>query len=523
MKESAPPDVQKESSANTHVESGLLPREPALAHLLDAAPDAMAIVDEAGRLLKTNAQLDQLFGYAAGELRGEPIETLIPERFRDGHRQHRGEFRTAPARRLMGGGLELPCRRKDGSEFSAEVSLSPASTGGEKVVIASVRDVTDRKTLQARLALSERLASVGTLAAGIAHEINNPLTSVLANLEFINEEMEQLAPQVTAKHAGSIKQLVADAQEGASRVRRIVRGLRLFARDDRHQQEPLALSHAIETAINLAFADIRLRARLFKALQPTPPVLANESDLVQVFVNLLVNAVQATPEGEPDRHEIHISTASEGNRVVIEIRDTGVGIAPEHIGRVFDPFFTTRKVGSGLGLGLAVCHGIITGLGGDITVESPPGLGTKFRITLPAVAPASNEALPLSSPSRQSRKCGRLLIVDDEVGVATALRRLLREHDVTVVHDGRDALDLINQGHDFDVVLCDLMMPGMGGMELYRALAAAGSRTSERMVFMTGGAFTADASAFLAQVPNRRIDKPWDPQGLRDLIASLLC
>ncbi|HEY0708632.1 MAG TPA: ATP-binding protein, partial [Polyangia bacterium] len=356
-----------------------------------------------------------------------------------------------------------------------------------------------------------------------AHEINNPLTSVLANLEFLAEELDQLGPEIPSGRARLIRQLLSDAQTGAARVKKIVRGLRVFARDDRHRREPIELSQAIDTAVQLAFADIRPRARLFKAIQPTPPVMANEADLVQVFVNLLVNAAQAMPEGGSERHEIHISTASEGNRVVVEIRDTGVGIAPEHIGRVFDPFFTTRTVGNGLGLGLAVCHGIVTSLGGDITLESTLGVGTKVRVTLPAAAPLmTGKALAQSDSVAQPRKRARVLVVDDEIGVATALRRLLREHDVTVVHDGREALALINEGNDFDIVLCDLMMPGMTGMDLHRALVALGSGIAERMVFMTGGAFTADANAFLAQVPNRRIGKPWDPQSIRDLVASLL-
>ncbi|HEY0708758.1 MAG TPA: PAS domain S-box protein, partial [Polyangia bacterium] len=164
MTESATAAVHNQSSTQDHDEARSLPLGLALAQLLDAAPDAMAIVDDGGRVIRTNRQLDQLFGYVGEELKGEPIETLIPERFRSAHRQHRSEFLTAPTRRLMGGGLELPCQRKDGSEFSAEVSLSPARTAEGTFVIASVRDVTERKAMQARLALSERLASVGTLA-----------------------------------------------------------------------------------------------------------------------------------------------------------------------------------------------------------------------------------------------------------------------------------------------------------------------------------------------------------------------
>jgi PAS domain S-box-containing protein len=258
-------------------------------------------------------------------------------------------------------------------------------------IIGTCADITDRKLMMAKLHMADRMASVGTLAAGIAHEINNPLAYVAGNVEYAIELLEPVAalrsaeaPSAPGAAATECITVLRDVQEGAERVRQIVRDLKVFSRSDEEQRTPVPLAKAIQGALKLAEADIRYRARLVTRLAELPPVLANEARLSQVFLNLLLNAAQAIPEGRPDANQITVETRLDPpGRAVAEVSDTGAGIPPDVLKRIFDPFFTTKPVGVGTGLGLTICHSIVTGLGGDIEVTSEVGKGTTFRITLP--------------------------------------------------------------------------------------------------------------------------------------------
>jgi CheY-like chemotaxis protein len=243
-----------------------------------------------------------------------------------------------------------------------------------------------------------------------------------------------------------------------------------------------------------------------------------------VFLNLLINAAQALPEGHPERHEVRLVTrvaGEHGEKVAAEVHDTGPGIPPETLARIFDPFFTTKPVGVGTGLGLALCHAFVTSLGGTIEVESAPGR-TVFRVTLKAsreVVPAPPPPAPVvSAPVR-----GRVMVVDDDPLVGSSMRRTLaREHDVEVLANPRKALEqlLAPEATRYDVVLCDLMMPELTGMELYAQLEAGAPTVAARLVFVTGGAFTPGAQSFLERVRNERLEKPFEPDTLRELVRT---
>ncbi len=262
--------------------------------------------------------------------------------------------------------------------------------GAATRIVGTWADVTERKKMVERLQLSERLASVGTLAAGVAHEINNPLAYVLANVAFAMETIDGAtgpgagpADGALAKAMPECRKALAEAQDGAGRVRDIVRDLKVFSRADPERRVPVDVNGAVAGALRIVGDELRHRARLVRDLRDVPPVLADESRLAQVFVNLLVNAAHAIPEGRPDENEIRIATrAGERGSVIVEVADTGRGIPPEQRPRIFDPFFTTRPIGVGTGLGLAVCHGIVTALGGDIEVDSEVGKGSRFRVVL---------------------------------------------------------------------------------------------------------------------------------------------
>jgi C4-dicarboxylate-specific signal transduction histidine kinase len=245
------------------------------------------------------------------------------------------------------------------------------------------RDVTERKRMQAQLLVAGHMASVGTLAAGIAHELNNPLASIIANLRLV--EREVVGPGAAG---GEVREMVADVLEAAERVRSIVGRLRTFSGRDDGGRHALELPRVVDVAVDLAWSEIRGRARLVRDFREVGPVQANEGRLVQVVVNLLVNAAHAIPDGAPGRNEIRVATRTdEAGRAVLTIRDTGAGIPPEALPLVFVPFFTTKDVGKGTGLGLWICHNVVTGLGGEITVDSQPGAGTTVNVALPAGPP----------------------------------------------------------------------------------------------------------------------------------------
>jgi CheY-like chemotaxis protein len=252
-------------------------------------------------------------------------------------------------------------------------------------------------------------------------------------------------------------------------------------------------------------------------------VEANEARLGQVFLNLLVNAAQAIPEGQSEHNTVTIVTGHEDEMVTIDITDTGDGIAPDILPRIFDVFFTTKPVDVGTGLGLAICHRTLTALGGRLEVKSKVGEGTTFRVALRRAPTGLTAEIPIQSvsvPSKERR--ATVLVVEDEEALGRVLPRLLAPHHVTVVTRAREALARLDAGDTFDTILCDLMMPEMTGMEFYDALLRLRPDLVARVVFMSGGVLTPGARAFLEGVPNPRIDKPFDIAGLRRLVEEPL-
>ncbi|MHB8420892.1 MAG: hybrid sensor histidine kinase/response regulator [Myxococcales bacterium] len=396
---------------------------------------------------------------------------------------------------------------------------------------ASERQVVALRRAEDNLRRTERLASLGTLAAGVGHEINNPLSFVVANLAFATAEVTRTRKLLAgggAERAGEALGALAEttealreAAEGAERVRQIVRDLRSVSRLEAEQQRPIDLTAVLENALRIAGHEIRHRAKLAKALEPAPPVLGSEGELTQVFVNLLVNAAHAIPEGASDHHEVRVRLAEEGGRVVVEVADTGVGMNPEVQARIFDPFFTTRPPGAGVGLGLAICHGVISAFGGEISVTSEPGKGSVFKVSLPLAEGLPKEAAEVAPATAERR--GRILVVDDEALVGKSLRRVLgREHDVETVTRAKEALDLIASGERYDVILCDISMPEMTGMDLYDRMLVADRDQADRMIFISGGTFSEAARQFLDRFQGRRFDKPFNNAELREGIRSWL-
>jgi PAS domain S-box-containing protein len=405
------------------------------------------------------------------------------------------------------------------------------------LVYAAARDITDQKraeerlreareqqeTLHRRLIFADRMASVGTLAAGVAHEINNPLAYVTANIALMIEAVQVLHAESPSEQFSDLTEMAIDVQAGAERIRKIVVGLKTFSRAEEEHRTVVDVRRLLELSVDMAFNEIRHRARVVKDYGKIPLVDADEARLGQVFINLLVNAAQAIPDGAGAASEIRIVTSTdEAGRAVIEVRDTGAGIPAGLIGRIFDPFFTTKPVGIGTGLGLSICHNIVSGLGGEITVTSTEGAGATFRIVLPAALAVPHDAVTAASPAKVATVRATVLVVDDEPAIGSALRRVLRDHEVTVVTMAKQALALLDTGKRFDVVLSDLMMPEMSGMDFFDEVARRFPDVAGRVVFVSGGAFTPAAKAFLDRVANERIGKPFDPQNIRAIVQRYI-
>jgi PAS domain S-box-containing protein len=492
--------------------------------IVETAREGICITNLQGRFAYTNRRMEELVGYGPGELLGKHFVDIMDE-----ETAARGLATFERRRRGESEGSEWRLKRADGRDVWVHAEASPVKVDGEFFgVLAMLTDVTEEKLaqeakerMQAQVILADRLASVGLLAAGVGHEINNPLTFILWNLEMLSRELPKVVETTRAASVADLARMISEARDGAERVRRVVKGLKTFARAEEGKRGRVDVAQIVDLSIDMLTSEIRHRARVEKVYAAAPAVEADEARLGQVFLNLLVNAAHAIPEGHADANEIRVVVGTDAaGRALVEVHDTGSGIPDDVKAKIFDPFFTTKDIGAGTGLGLAVSHGIVQSLGGEISFETTVGKGSAFRVVLPPagardVARASEDAAPVQSRAR-------VLIVDDDVMVGRTLKLILESHEVVLATNGREALDIIESGKEFDVILCDLMMPIMTGMDLFAALSAKGSGLTARMIFITGGAFTPSSRKFLDAVPNKVLEKPFDLDTIRACVASFV-
>ena len=520
----------REVAERTAAEQALKRSEARFRELIERAPDAIGVFSRERKIVYANAALAALLGY-------ERPEDLIG--MYDWTPIHPDDRSALEARKpLMLRGQPLPPHeyrmvRRDRGVVHVEVLSLPIEYDGQPAVLSFARDLSERKVMQARLLLSDRLVSVGTLAAGVAHEINNPLAYLMANLDMVahrrlprlETDAREKGQAAIADSVAQITEMIEVAREGAERVRAIVKDLKTFARADDERRGPVDVRRVLDAAINMAWNEIRHRAKLVKEYEAVPIVWANEARVGQVFLNILLNAAQALQVGGAAGNAIRVRTSTSARgEAVVEVTDEGPGIEPDVLGRIFDPFFTTKPVGHGTGLGLWICQGIITALGGSIHATSAPGRGATFRVVLPAQNP-SDKVPAMAPPSSgavapaSSLRRGRVLVVDDEAALARTLAVALSdEHDVVASGSGREALALLRRDDRFDVVLCDLMMPDVTGMDVYEAVQRENPALASRFVFVTGGAFTARAREFLDTVTAPRLEKPFEMTKLLELL-----
>ncbi len=410
--------------------------------------------------------------------------------------------------------------RSDGSVRRVRSIGVPEVEGDTVVGVFGVcQDFTERAELRERLAQAEKLASIGTLAAGVAHEINNPLNYVKVNAITLAEHIESWMGSSPSSHLRELAELVAEIQDGAERIERIVGGLRVFARRSPARLEAVELGRVFRLAERLCGNELRHRARF--VLDATAPVWvrADETQLVQVVVNLIVNACHAIDEGARDANTVRARIRREGDWAIFEIRDTGSGMSEQTLREARTPFFTTKEPGVGTGLGLAICDGIVGSLDGELELESVLGQGTSVRVRLPAIEPpaplaAAPDETSLATPTLW------LFVVDDDPLVARSIARIFRHDEVEVFTDAPKALRKLREGANPDVILCDLMMPSMSGAKFYQALRELDPALGRRLVVVTGGAFSEESRAFARSgVPLVR--KPVDVAELRAAVAAI--
>jgi PAS domain S-box-containing protein len=421
---------------------------------------------------------------------------------------------------------------REGQEVSVELRATVRNLDDGTFAFVLCRDISRDLEKERARATQERLATVGSLAAGVAHEINNPLAYVIANVQYALDGITQWQMQTTEgmtdsdreRRRAQIKEALYEANEGARRVQRIVADLKTLARQGEDRLEPIDVEKTLHWAIGVTMAEIRHRAKLVKNFDSIAPVRGDEARLGQVFVNILLNAAQAIEPGHAHENEIIVRTSAPEGRVIIEVMDSGMGIPEGNLTKIFDPFFTTKPRGIGTGLGLSICHEIIASMRGSLTATNRPGGGARFVVELPQMPGGQAQVMRaarrrISSPP--TAHPARILIIDDEGLAAKALGRILREHRVEIADHAPTGLQMALE-RTYDVIFCDLMMPELSGMAVHDAVERNAPHVAERMVFVTGGTFTEEARTFAARHSGRCLFKPFDTSLVKAAIERML-
>jgi two-component system, cell cycle sensor histidine kinase and response regulator CckA len=444
--------------------------------VLDASPNAIVAIDEQGRIVYVNPQVEVTFGFGHAELIGKLVEVLLPARVGERHVSHRNAFLAHPVARPMGIGLDLAGRRKDGTEFPVEISLSPVETADGMQAFATIVDISARKAAESQLLQAQKLESIGRLAGGIAHDFNNMLFAIRGYAELLAEDLA-VEPGPEFDRVGSL-QSVAAITRAADKAAELTGQLLAFSRQQVVSPKVIALNPGIKEVEPMLRRLIGENLNLVMKLDPAAGnVMADSGHLDQILVNLVVNARDAMPDGgtvtietgnvtfdEPYAVEHFDVTA--GPYVLLAVTDTGVGMDHETRQHIFEPFFTTKQLGKGTGLGLATIYGIVRQAGGHIWLYSEPGRGSSFKLYFPRVdAPADAAPHPAVSMAIEG---GMVMVVEDEPAVRNMVAQLLERagYEVIAVADGLEAITRAASERPIDVLVTDVVMPNMSGIDL---------------------------------------------------------
>ncbi len=485
------------------IEASLRESEAKLRSILNSAPNVIILADRAGVIQFINRTEPDT---RVDEALGRSMWDFVAE-------HHRVRGQTAMAKAIQTRQVtSYECESTTGRSYS--VHLAPFGSGEEIQGVTCIAwDVTEQRRLEAHVKMADRMAAIGTLAASVAHEINNPLTYVIGNLFRVRQQLK-----TGLSDRPLVEQCLDDASEGAQRIQAVVRDLSTFSHLDDERSGAIDLRQLLESSLRMAKNHWRHRARIVRDYGAVPPVFGTESRLGQVFLNLIVNAAQACPDGRAQEHEIRLRTRLEDDRVVVEVEDTGEGIPAEMLDRIFEPFVTTRSPGIGTGLGLYICRNILEMVGGTISVTSVRGQGSCFRVSLPKAPerPSTPASQQRSEPPASPRAL-RVLVVDDEPSILRVLSQILSEHQVTTAGSGRQALEALAT-QSFDLVLCDLVMPELTGVDVYEYICSEGLDVD--LVVMTGGAFTESTRQFLESTELPLVRKPFTGKDIERVVAE---
>ncbi len=500
--------------------------ERLLAQVLDAAPDGMLVVDRSGLILHANIAAGRIFDYPPERLVGAPLDTLVPEESRSAHPQHRRAFFEAPAPRPMGAGRPYPALRRDGSTLCCEIALSPLAENGSAMVIAAVRDVSERMRFEQRLRETQKMEAIGRLAGGVAHDFNNILTAIMSYADLVRVELAQ-QPEVRA----DVDEILTASRKAASLTQQLL----AFSRRQIIEPRPMVVNDLV------LGMDKMLRRILGEDIElvtlPAPDLWAVEVDpgqLEQVILNLAVNARDAMPRGgkitlETTNVTLDAEYAGDhpevapGDYVRLAVSDTGCGMTEEVRARIFEPFFTTKDAGEGTGLGLATCYGIVRQARGHIWVYSEPGRGTTFKVYLPR-----SYAVPAPPPAERAegRKPGGhelVLLVEDEPSVRTLAARALGRAGYRVVEAGNGVEALQKVGsleRPLDLLVTDVVMPQMGGKELAARLTE--RQPGLRILYVSGYTENAIVHHGVLDKGIVFLQKPFMPDALLERVRQIL-
>ena len=467
-------------------------------HLVESASDAIVTLDANGRFTTVNHAAENISGYRREELVGQWFAPMLPD---DDLPKALAHFQQALAGET--GLFETQFYRKDGDVRTISVTYSTPQKDEE--VLCLIRDVTDQKMMQEQLIQSEKMSAIGQLVSGVAHELNNPLAGISAFAQLLLAEKRFPPDQRTAAET---------IYSEARRASRIVQNLLTFARQHKAEKVPTTINQVLDDTLELRGYELRVRGIDVRREydESLPDTMADAHQLQQVFLNLITNAEQAMEQRDGHHHRLTVRTRRAADAIRIEIEDTGAGIPPNLIERIFNPFFTTKPTGSGTGLGLSISLGIVREHEGRIWAENPPQTGARFVVEIPITEPrASGEYTAVAQAHPMGSDRLRVLVVDDEASVRVSLQRYLagRGHEVETTASGEDALTRL-KATKYDAVIVDMRMPDLSGEQLFERLRSNDPSHAERVIFTTGDLVNDQMRRFLDGTGRPCVPKPFE-------------
>ena len=499
--------------------------------LYDYSPIGYVTLEKRGVITESNLCLANMLSTSTSEMVGRSFSDFVASEDQDDYfLVSRNTWMEKRRNEII-----LRLQRPDESVFWAKCEWLYHEYGAGCLRIA-ISDITIFKKLQAQLAMADRLASVGLLAAGLAHEINNPLTAVMCCLEMMNEDLTIFVDKLSIDdeliellRRASIDLVEMNnsaklAFEGTKRIRDIVANLRIFSHVDKNKMEPLCLNALLSSLVQVTKKEISCRGQLLEQYGELPQFAGNRGQMCQIFLNLIVNSVQSLDESAKETNRVTIRTWQKDGTIFTEIGDTGCGIPVTVKAKIFDPFFTTKGAGQGTGLGLAICSKILAEIGGTIAVESTFGKGTRVTVGLP-INEISSEAdltntTTVGGPVRNKR--GRILVIDDDGDVCRTMAKMLRHHDVVTAYSGEEGRNILSNDDNFDVIFCDLMMPKVTGFDLAQWMKKERSGLCSRVVFMSGGVFTPADQKRVDELQMPLLKKPMNKKELNARLDQIM-